>query len=293
MKTSMSTATLLGRLLAELGLTSHADFVREYRRAALAVGSAGAGPGPSRAQWHRWLTGRIEGVPQPHHRRVLEAMFPGRSARELLTGTTAATPAPAGAPALRGVARPALPAGSARLLGIHVTVFPDRGALLAAHPVESLLAGAERVRAAGVALDLLCRSLPLEGLTSAVRAGAVVECLLLDPGGRWSRRRSCELGHGPAYLAGQTRLSLDHLGGVRRRLGDPLRDRVTVALYDEPPRYSLLLLDDDLAVVQSYLPHAPGARTPVVLLDARAGAERLHAVYERVFDELLDVSVPP
>ena len=34
-------------------------------------------------------------------------------------------------------------------------------------------------------------------------------------------------------------------------------------------------LDDDLALVQSYLPHAPGAQTPVVLLDARALAESL------------------
>src|SRR3954447_3307617 len=292
MTTSMSTATLLGRLLAELGLTSHADFLREYRRAALAVGAAGAGPGPSRAQWHRWLTGRIEGLPQPHHRRVLEAMFPGRSARQLLTVPAPAAP-PSALPLLPGTAWGDPPAGSRRPPGPRVTVFPDRGALLAAHPVESLVAGVGRVRAAGVALDLLCRGLSLEGLTSAIRAGAVVEGLLLDPRGAWSRRRSSELGHRPAYLAGQTRLSLDHLEAVRRRLGDPLGDRLTVALYDEPPRYSLLLLDDDLAVVQSYLPHAAGAQTPVVLLDARAGAEGPHPVYERVFDELLDVSAPP
>jgi hypothetical protein len=62
-------------------------------------------------------------------------------------------------------------------------------------------------------------------------------------------------------------------------------------LYDEPPRYTVLLVDDTLAIVQAYLPHAPAAGAPTVVVD-RDHSASLYAVYERVFDELADAAMP-
>ena len=287
--------TLLGRLLAERGLHSHAEFVREYRRAAQALGDHGAGPGPSRAQLHRWLSGHIAGLPQPHHRHVLDAMFPGYGVRQLLAvpvpapGTPGSPAArPPGARADASGPRAAAP-GAVAAPGMRL--YPDRPGFLAAHPPDQLLRGVRRVRAAGVALDLLCGALPAAALTAAVRSGTSVECLLLDPDGAWSARRSLELGHLPGHLGRATRTALDRLEQVRTAVGEQAGAGVSVALYDEPPRYALLLLDDLLAVVQAYLPHAPGEQAPVLVVDAAAGAGRLFAVYERLYDELVDVSV--
>src|SRR4051812_6522216 len=192
---SMTPYTLLERLLAERGLHSHAEFVREYRKAAQALGDRGAGPGPSRAQLHRWLSGRIAGLPQPHHRHVLAAMFPGYGVSQLLTPGPGAGSGSHGGPAalLPAAGAAAAPPGALSAPGLQL--YPDRPSFLAAHPPERLLRGVDRVRAAGVALDLLCQALPVTALTAVARSGTSVECLLLDPDGAWSARRSVELGH--------------------------------------------------------------------------------------------------
>jgi hypothetical protein len=239
---------------------------------------------------HRWLSGRIAGLPQPHHRHVLDAMFPGYGVRQLLE---APVPGPDGGPAARlpgGV--PPAPAHVA-LAAPGLQLYPDRPTYLAAHPAERLLRGVRRVRGAGVALDLLFEALPATALTAAVRSGASVECLLLDPDGAWSVRRSVELGHLPGHLARATRAALARLDQIRSALGEHAAGAISVALYDEPPRYAMLLLDDQVAVVQAYLPHAPDERAPVLLVDAAAEGGSLFAVYERLYDELLDVSVSP
>src|SRR5215813_13289200 len=41
------------------------------------------GTAPSRPQFHRWLSGSLTKLPHPHHCQVLEAMFPGWTARQL------------------------------------------------------------------------------------------------------------------------------------------------------------------------------------------------------------------
>src|SRR5262249_30357426 len=41
------------------------------------------GTAPSRAQFHRWLSGELKGLPYGDHCRILEKMFPGWSADQL------------------------------------------------------------------------------------------------------------------------------------------------------------------------------------------------------------------
>src|SRR4051794_12288727 len=128
--------TLLGRLLTERGLHSHAEFVREYRKAAQALGDRGAGPGPSRAQLHRWVSGRIAGLPQPHHRHVLAAMFPGYGVRQLLApGAGSGHGGPAALLPAAGAA--AAPPGA--LVAPGLQLYPDRPSFVTAHPPERLL----------------------------------------------------------------------------------------------------------------------------------------------------------
>jgi hypothetical protein len=64
-------------------LQTHAGFCREYDKVARTIDPDLVGTHPSRAQFHRWLSGELKGLPHAHHCRVLEKMCTGYSAAQL------------------------------------------------------------------------------------------------------------------------------------------------------------------------------------------------------------------
>jgi hypothetical protein len=64
-------------LLQQRHLQTHTAFSREYDRIAAAIDPGLRGGWPSRAQFYRWLSGDLVGLPYADHCRILEAMFPG------------------------------------------------------------------------------------------------------------------------------------------------------------------------------------------------------------------------
>jgi hypothetical protein len=70
-------------VLRQKHLQTYAPFCREYDRVARKIDPELVGTYPSRAQFHRWLSGELKGMPYPHHCRVLEKMLPGWTAAQL------------------------------------------------------------------------------------------------------------------------------------------------------------------------------------------------------------------
>ena len=75
--------TLLKRLLLDRHWQTHHSFCREYVRAARYLHPDQTPVAPSRKQFGRWINGHLTRLPHPEHCQVLEAMFPGHSARRL------------------------------------------------------------------------------------------------------------------------------------------------------------------------------------------------------------------
>jgi hypothetical protein len=117
-------STLLRELLRQRHWQTYATFCRRYDDAARRTDPALVGRWPSRGQFARWLSGDLKGIPHPDHCRVLEAMFPGVSAQQLVA------PAPA--------ARPVTPTGADDAPHLHV-----------AHPPPAPAAGPTGARRAG------------------------------------------------------------------------------------------------------------------------------------------------
>jgi hypothetical protein len=63
-------------LLQQRHMQTHSAFCREYDKVAAEVDRALKGGWPSRAQFYRWLSGDLLGLPYADHCRVLEKMFP-------------------------------------------------------------------------------------------------------------------------------------------------------------------------------------------------------------------------
>jgi len=68
---------VLKALLQQRHLQTHTAFCREYDRVATSADPGLRGGWPSRAQFYRWLSGDLVGLPYSDHCRILEAMFPG------------------------------------------------------------------------------------------------------------------------------------------------------------------------------------------------------------------------
>ena len=86
----------LKAVLRQQHLQTHTGFCREYDRVAQTIDPELVGTYPSRAQFHRWLSGELKGLPHPHHCRVLEKMCPGYSAVQLFEPDQSDEPGPDG-----------------------------------------------------------------------------------------------------------------------------------------------------------------------------------------------------
>jgi hypothetical protein len=75
--------TRLWVLLKERHWQTYGTFCREYQKAAKQVDPGLSDSAPARAQFYRWTTGEIKGLPYSDHCLVLEKMFPGWSAAQL------------------------------------------------------------------------------------------------------------------------------------------------------------------------------------------------------------------
>jgi hypothetical protein len=64
-------------LLQQRHLHTHSTFCREYDRVATDIDRTLRGGWPSKAQFYRWLSGDLVGLPYADHCRILEGMFPG------------------------------------------------------------------------------------------------------------------------------------------------------------------------------------------------------------------------
>lgn len=158
-----------------------------------------------------------------------------------------------------------------------IGVYADRVRLQRQLPVEDLFAGARRLDAVGIGLNLLVQNYSGRRLIRLAEAGCRVRLLFLNPASSAVRRRERELGLGRGEMSRSVEMNIMHMRRVRARLRDP--GAFEIQVFDETPRFTAYLVDGDsgegIAVVQSYLRRARGMEVPVMVL--RGGSRRVVA----------------
>ena len=250
--------TVLAVLLEDRGLHRYGSFSAAYQKAANALDKQLGRSVPSRAQFHRWFTGDLRRLPYTDHCRVLEQMLTGYSAQQLFA------PCPDGilpdpARGKREIAEPAASPGvaPAGMAGV-VAVFASRTEFTAKVDLISLFDRAQRVRAAGLSLNMICQQVPDQYLRQWLTDSGELSCLFLDPDGEAIKAREREEEHLSGNLSVLTRLNIDILSRLRDRLPEGAGERLRLAVYDETIRFNLLLSGDHTCVAQPYLPKPKG-----------------------------------
>jgi hypothetical protein len=123
-------------------------------------------------------------------------------------------------------------------------------------------------------------------------AGTTMTCLFLDPAGEAVAAREREEEYQPGFLSSLTKLNIDLLSRLRDRLPSPVRERLSIAVYDETIRFNILIADGQACVVQPYLPRARGVESPTLLIRPDRGNASLFPVFENVYQSLHERSRP-
>ena len=64
------------------------------------------------------------------------------------------------------------------------------------------------------------------------------------------------------------------------------RQRLQIAIYDEPIRFNVILIDDLVGIIQPYLPHQRGVDSPTFVVRRRWPELGLFPMFEAVFSAL-------
>jgi len=289
-----SQPTLLGILLERKGLQRYGSFRAAYDKAARAVDRNLGGTAPSRAQFHRWITGDLRGLPYPDHCRVLEHLLTGYAADQLFQHCPDDTlPAPGRqAPAARTQPAPSQPQGTHQCADMAdlAAVFTSRSDFAARIQPTALFDGATRIRAAGLSLNLICQQLPDQHLQRMLTEGTNLTCLFLDPQGEAIKARECEEEYPPGFLSGLNSLNIQVMTRHRDRLPAGAQDRMRLGVYDETVRFNIILVDDQACVVQPYLPRARGVDSPTLLIRRQDTPGGLYPIFEQVYEAIAERS---
>jgi Domain of unknown function (DUF5919) len=287
----MAEPVLLKVLLRQRHLQGHTAFKKEYDKIAATVDKDLIGSYPGKAQFYRWLNGELIGLPYAHHCRILEEMFPGWTAEQLFqpyngAGIDVPDPTTFLRPSEHQSPHPPTATNTRADL---VTVFTSRSDFIQDMPPRQLFDGAQRIRMAGLSLNLLCQQYPDRALLAMLEAGTTIDCLFLDPDGENIGRRNREEGHPPETLATLTRLNIDALRSVAAKLSPEANGNLRIRTYDETVRFNIIIIDDSICVVQPYLPNARGVESPtLVMRRSAAAAGGLFDTFAQVFSSMWD-----
>lgn len=172
------------------------------------------------------------------------------------------------------------------------SVFPSRSAFSATLPPHVLFDTAKDIAIVGLSLNLVCQQYADKRLTQLIEGGSAMRCLFLLPYGESIQVREREEDYPTGHLSALTEMNIRILARLRARLSPAAEQRLILATYDEPVRFNIVLVDDQVCVVQPYLPGIRGVDSPTFLLRRLASGEGLFPIFQHVFSALWERSTP-
>lgn len=283
---------LLKTLLQQRHWQTYRIFCKEYDKAAGLIDSTLQGKWPSRAQLHRWLSGELKGLPYSDHCRVLETMFPDRSAEELFSpGKGEVLASRIDVEPSKSADRIAETSPTPQLADV-TAVFSSRSAFASAYSPSALFDTAREINAAGLSLNVLCQNYPDHRLKRLLESGTTIRCLFLDPEGNAIRAREDEEGYKDGTLTTLTALNISMLTRLKEKLAPEAASLLELRVYDETIRFNILIVDGTTCVVQPYLPQARGVDSPTIVINDNTAADGLFPVFDQVFTSMWERSSP-
>lgn len=276
--------TVLKALLRQRHIQTMSAFQREYDRVAREVEPEQVGYGPKKAQFYRWLSGELNSLPQPHHCRVLAGMFPEWTVSELFDEWSGDPDDLVRISTLASAADAVVAPTMADVEAVYAT----RLHFMRAMPPEVLLGEASSsIDMAGLSLNMLCQQYADSDIVALLERGVVIRCLFLDPDGAGIADREREEGHPAGLLVSLTDTNIRTLSRIRdKAISAGAAGSLDIRVYDTTIRFNIMLVDNDVVVLQPYMPAARGVESPTFVARNSGGGPGLHRTFRDVFDTM-------
>lgn len=176
------------------------------------------------------------------------------------------------------------------LLGIPVgavVLFPNRDARRYVNVFHKLLRKAKSIDIVGIANSQLTEREWPDELKNAIRDGALVRFLFLDPDGTQIGLREKEEGLAKGTLSAQVKT---HVGHLNRKIEEfskenaKTRTQVQYAFYDRYPSHNVMVIDDKHVFYQPYFFSLIGRESPIYYVGSQNAQEAKKIVDE--FEQL-------
>ena len=268
-------------LLQQRHLQTYSAFCREYDRVAADVDRTLRGGWPSKAQFYRWLSGDLVGLPYTDHCRILEGMFPGWKVDQLFQahdGGIEFVPEPSTPRAATPTTRPVpLAASSDQAVDPVVAFYPHRADTSKHLWMDLLLGAQENIDLFANASLFLPEQNPeaIDILKKKAASGITVRILLGDPAHPAMELRGREERLFEA-IPGRIRMALAYYRPLVNVEGIEFRLHGT-SLYNSIFRY------DDQMLVNQHIYGTYGYIAPILHLRRVAGAD-LFETYMKSFE---------
>jgi hypothetical protein len=241
-------------LLQQRHLQTHRAFCREYDKIADKLDRSLRGSWPRKAQFYRWLSGELIGLPYPDHCRILEAMFPGWKAAQLFE--TYDPSVECGAEDEHQEEAAAVATGTAEI----VNAYPYRSHFTNAAWWDLISGATKQIDLLGYTLYFLSLDHPqlIETLREKCANGCVVRATIADPDSEHVAYRDQEEDQ-PITIVARIKSTIKHFAPLVGVEGFELR-------YHNTPLYNSIFRFDDDMLVTPHLYATPGSAAPLLHL---------------------------
>ncbi|MEU7768581.1 DUF5919 domain-containing protein [Nocardia sp. NPDC049190] len=118
-----------------------------------------------------------------------------------------------------------------------------------------------------------------------IRERYAQRCLFLDPTGTYIGQREAEEGHTTGVLSSLTDLNIRGLQRVQRRVRDDALGAIQIRTCDAPVRFNITIVDEELCVMQPYLPQARGVESPTFVA-RKSNTDGIFNTFATVFESM-------
>ncbi|MBP2479128.1 hypothetical protein JOF53_008000 [Crossiella equi] len=288
---------LLKALARDRHIQAYGAFTREYELVARKIDQRLISKPPSKAQFYRWLSGDVKGLPYSDHCRVLEAMFPPNKVQQLF-GAADGSQIFVDPDSLRAnhefpIPSPGWGPPSNPLCDVR-EVFATRTAFAQAYPPDKLFAGAREICIAGLSNNMIAQHYSDVALLNMLNDGTEIKVLFLDPEGESIKAREAEESHSPGLLSMLTRINIQSILRLKTLVSQDSEGRLLVRTYDEPIRFNIIIVNQRTAVVQPYLPSSRGMDSPTMVIrrfEDFPNIPSLFKTFNAIFEQIWERSV--
>lgn len=161
-------------------------------------------------------------------------------------------------------------------------VFVRRSTMNKSWNLRKMISVAEKIECLGISNNEITLKMDAEALLEALKRGAEIEVLFLDPKGKNTKLREKEERQVKNTIVNNTKTTLNYIMRIKKHNeSGEVFDNLKVFVYDSIPRMNMIFIDGTHLLLQYYANSVPGASNPCFYIKKQADNQIFDFYYKQ------------